>query len=64
MHKNMEKDHQLKCDVQVIVKTSLADRKPYVFETPIGSHTAQRKKSSIMMAIPNLKIPEYILGGK
>jgi hypothetical protein len=50
--------------IQVIVKTSLAERKPYVFETPIGSQTTQRKKSSIMIAIPNLKIPEYILGGK
>jgi hypothetical protein len=47
-----------------MVKTSFAERKPYVFDTPIGSQIRHRKKSSIMIAIPNLKIPEYILGGK
>jgi hypothetical protein len=50
-------------DVLVAVKTSWAERKPYVFETPIGSQITQRKKSSIMMAMPNLKMLEYTLGG-
>jgi hypothetical protein len=47
-----------------MVKTSLADRKPYVCETPTGSQMTQRMKSSIMMEIPNLNTPEYIFGGK
>jgi hypothetical protein len=47
-----------------MVKTSLAERNPYVFDTPMGSQITQRKKSNIRTAIPNLKILEYILGGK
>jgi hypothetical protein len=47
-----------------MVKTSFAERKPYVLETPIGSQMTHRKKSSMITMIPNLKIPEYIFGGK
>ena len=51
-------------DLQLIVKTSLADRKPYVFETPMGSHMRHRKKSSIKIKIEKRKTAEYNLGGR
>ena len=38
--------------IQLMVKTtSLADRKPNVFETPMGSHMRHRKKSSMRTKI-------------
>jgi len=51
-------------DIQVIVKTSLADRKPYVFETPMGNQMRHKKKSSIIKPRENLKTPEYSFGGR
>lgn len=53
IHDNILGDH-----IQLMVKTSLADRKPYVFETPIGSHIRHRKKSSMMIKIEKRKIAE------
>jgi hypothetical protein len=47
-----------------MVKTSLVERKPYVLETPIGSQITLRRKSTIKTMTPDLKIPEYIFGGK
>jgi hypothetical protein len=49
--------------VHVMVKTSLAERKPNVLETPIGSHMTQRKKSSSRTPTETLKTAEYTLGG-
>jgi hypothetical protein len=51
-------------NVHVIVKTSLADRKPYVFETPMGNQMRHKRKSSIIKPTENLKTPEYHFGGR
>jgi len=45
-------------NIQVIVKTSLAERKPYVLETPIGSQIRQNMKSTIISPIENLNTIE------
>jgi ATP-dependent helicase/DNAse subunit B len=49
---------------QVIVNTSLADLKPYVLDTPIGSQIKQRRKSTNIKHIENLNTFEYTRGGK
>ena len=50
--------------VQVIVNTSFALRKPYVRDTPMGSHIMQSKKSTMYRNTENLKIVEYHRGGR
>lgn len=49
--------------IQVEVNTSLADLKPYVFDTAMGSQMRQRKKSSMINSTDNLKILEYQRAG-
>lgn len=51
-------------DVHVIVKTSLAERKPYVLCVAMGSQIKHRKKSTIINPTENLKTLEYHRGGK
>jgi hypothetical protein len=47
---------------QVEVKTSFAERNPYVLDTPMGSQIRHRKKSIKQSAVANLSTNAYDLG--
>jgi hypothetical protein len=67
LERNTNHERQLvasKIDLQVMVKTSFAERKPYVWETPMGSQIRQRKKSNIISNIEIRKNKEYRRGGR
>lgn len=50
--------------IHVLVKTSFAEQKPYVLETPIGSNMMVRTKSNIMKTVDNRRKREYKRGGR
>lgn len=50
--------------LHVAVNTSLAERNPYVFDTPIGSQMRHSRKSTKYNPTENLNTNEYILGGR
>ena len=50
--------------IHCVVNASLAVRKPYVRETPIGSQTTHNKKSTMYKRMENRNTPEYHFGGR
>jgi hypothetical protein len=50
--------------ILVLVKTCFAERKPYVFDTPMGSHMRVTKKSGMIRNVERRRKGGYKRGGR